>query len=742
MKKVNFKKPVDGLKKLNFKKAKAVVKKNPFKGKSFDLKKAISMVKAPSSMRHMKLKYKLLWLVGLAGLLPVLVLSVFNFYNSSKMIENEVFKSAALFGDRTAVELDEYFYRIEGDGRVLSKLEDVYQGIRARNKEGAFSTLWYASYNNLNESMMQAVKEYGFTDVFLTDDKGSCIFASVNKGTLESADFSKRAYVKVALEGEQNWSELFYSDVVNANVMVLSSPVYENGYNGKLAGTLNLMIDEEALDSIVHGGLESLGTSSDAYLIDSSGKLLTNTLRGSFKENASNKEIINTKAFESLKEAMVQNDFDFKKSDSYRNYENERVLGHLEVVQFGGRAIGLVIELQESEAFRATSSLRTTSVIIFIFAIIIGGIASLVVGRTISRPLNKTLLYAQRISDLDLREDVDDKFLTRRDEMGDIARGIQGVIENLRIFADQVTEASQKVTATSQEFTATSQQSASASEEVARTIEDIARGASEQAEETEGGAAKADELGVLIDDNKGYIDSLNSASNVVDDKVKEGLNILKDLIEKTMESGQANFEIKEVIGNTNKSSNKIGEASAMISSIAQQTNLLALNAAIEAARAGEHGRGFAVVADEIRKLAEQSANSTKEIDAMVKELLSNSDSAVSTIEKVAHIAEEQAIIVNETETKYREIQKAIERVYEEVTHLNTSGTTMEAKKVEILDSLQHLSAIAEENAASTEQASATTEEQAASMQEIERSSEILADLAGNLQESIERFKIK
>lgn len=738
MKKINFKNPFKGLEKDGISKKVTSVSHTI---KKTDLKKALSSIKAPSSMRHLKLRYKLLWLVGLAGLLPVLLMSLFNFYNSSKMIRNEVFKSAELFGDRTANQFDEYFRRIEGDGRVLSKLEDVYEGIRTRNRDGAFSTLWYSSYNKLNESMVQAVEEYGFTDVFLTDDKGNGIFAAVNKGQLESSSLVEREYIKSSLAGELNWSKVFYSDIMNKNVMVLSAPVYENGYNGKIAGTLNLMIDDDALDEIVHGGIHVLGKTADAYVINEEGKLLTNTLRGAFKENAANKQSIDTRAFKMLKDAMLENNNDFKASDSYKNYENEDVLGHVEVVNFGERSIGLVIELQESEAFKATVGLRTTSVVIFILAIIVGGIATFIIGRTISRPLNKTLAYAQRISDLDLREDVDDLFLTRRDEMGDIGRGIQGVIENLRIFAHQVTEASQKVTGTSQEFTATSQQSASASEEVARTIEDIARGASEQAEETEGGAAKADELGVLIDDNKGYIDSLNSASNIVDDKVKEGLAILKDLIDKTMESGQANFEIKEVIANTNKSSNKIGEASAMISSIAKQTNLLALNAAIEAARAGEYGRGFAVVADEIRKLAEQSANSTKEIDAMVKELISNSDSAVSTIEKVAHIAEEQALIVNETETKYREIQKAIERVYREVDNLNTSGTTMEAKKIEILDSLQHLSAIAEENAASTQQASATTEEQAASMQEIERSSEILADLAGNLQESIERFKI-
>lgn len=235
--------------------------------------------------------------------------------------------------------------------------------------------------------------------------------------------------------------------------------------------------------------------------------------------------------------------------------------------------------------------------------------------------------------------------------------------------------------------------------------------------------------------------NVNSASNKVRDVVEEGLKEIDNLLRVTEESNEVAKEISEGILKTHESSSKIGQASNVIASIAEQTNLLALNAAIEAARAGEMGRGFSIVAGEIKKLAEQSSKSTKEIDEIVKELQSNAQHAVKTMERVSEITKEQTDSVMKNKDKYILIEEAMESTLEVLEELNASGQEIENMKNVIIDTLQNLSAIAEENSAATEEISASIEEQTAFIEEIANASDRLSDLAQKLQAIIEKFKV-
>ncbi|WP_069998293.1 methyl-accepting chemotaxis protein [Cellulosilyticum sp. I15G10I2] len=413
--------------------------------------------------------------------------------------------------------------------------------------------------------------------------------------------------------------------------------------------------------------------------------------------------------------------------------ENQEVIGIL--------FIG--ISKQASEQLIAEQVRKGTTVtigIMLIFALA-GVVTAWILAHSIAKSIRHVIGHAQEIANYNIATDIDEAFINRKDEVGDLAKAIHTIEESLRYMIGQVNDASLQVSASSEELNSMASQTATTTDEVAKTICDIAEGATDQAQSTAQGLLKLSELEKYIKEDQIHMKELNEVSHKVEALVNSGLEVINTLFKKTDESMTATTNVYDTILKTNESSSKISAASNVITSISQQTNLLALNASIEAARAGEHGRGFAVVAEEIRKLAEQSASSSKMIDEMVENLQHDSERAVNTTEVVKATLEEQVSHMNITKEKYLEISEAINHQGQVVELLNESGHVMAIKNNEVYATLDALSAVAEQNAAATEESSACIEEQAASIHEIVSSSKSLAELAQVLHHLITRFKV-
>jgi methyl-accepting chemotaxis protein len=189
------------------------------------------------------------------------------------------------------------------------------------------------------------------------------------------------------------------------------------------------------------------------------------------------------------------------------------------------------------------------------------------------------------------------------------------------------------------------------------------------------------------------------------------------------------------------SSEQIKGISLLIEGVAEQTTLLALNAAIEAARAGEHGKGFSVVAKETGKLADQSKQASKEIGALIAEMLTRSRHAVTTIQKGVAEVENGKNLTTAAAATFGNIFKQLEDTLTQITAVANSAQEMARHNEQVISAITSVAAISEEGLATTEEISATVEEQSAGAEEVAALAGNLSNIAEAMRNSVAAFKI-
>lgn len=421
--------------------------------------------------------------------------------------------------------------------------------------------------------------------------------------------------------------------------------------------------------------------------------------------------------------------------DSYGKMGNEVSAAMQALTDYHKQSAEIVINTANS----GYSSSRTLFIIILIFMIMITSAISTAITLFIKSSIKEFTGILKEVSSGNLDVDIDEKYNNEfgimKRELASTVNVVSGILQTIKMDAEEMSKNSIALSAVSEEMTASSQEASTA-------IQGVAQGSTSQAQDLISISEVVNDFGIAMDNIVLSVDNVNSTTKNINE-MAENSNSELGYLSTSINGIKDSFNsVTGKIQELGSDIEQINSITSLINSIAEQTNLLALNAAIEAARAGEAGKGFAVVADEIRKLAEQSKVSSGKINDLLSVIASRTTEAVQTTDNVSGELSGQVSVIDSSISSFKNIINEIEDVLPLINAVNVEINSVNSKKNEIISKIETASAVAEENSASSEEIAASVDQINASAEGVVKSAEDLSGMADEMLTIIQHFKFK
>ncbi|MCL6593742.1 MAG: methyl-accepting chemotaxis protein, partial [Alicyclobacillus sp.] len=371
--------------------------------------------------------------------------------------------------------------------------------------------------------------------------------------------------------------------------------------------------------------------------------------------------------------------------------------------------------------------------------VILGVVVSLWFAHRISKPVARMAQQVESVADGDLRHEPVVK--SGYDEISRLARGFSTMTSRLRDLIKNISETSEQLAASAEQLAASADENTRATEQVTQTAQEVAAGAEKQAKTVEESSSTVTEMALAMEQIANKAQVASTSAGEADELSKSGNQSIRHVREQ-MDSIQKTVNtLSVVVKGLGERSNEIGHIARVITDISNQTDLLALNAAIEAARAGDSGRGFAVVAEEVRKLAEHSSASAKQIAALIEKIQEESNVAVRSMEDSRTEVAAGLEAVKHAGQSFAQIERAVRVVVEQVSEVSKAAKHLSADAEKLRTAMRDVEEVTESTSAGMQTVSASTQEQLASMEEISASAQSLSQHAEKLQHIVSQFKV-
>jgi methyl-accepting chemotaxis protein len=559
--------------------------------------------------------------------------------------------------------------------------------------------------------------------IFVVDLQGNALIT--NDGIKTGLNIADRDYFKQAVSGKAAISEILTSKLSNKPVVAIAEPIY---LNEQMVGVLGASINFETLSS--HAAEIKIGENGYAYMIDRNGVFIYHpTTEKILKDNI--KDIASDELQVLVKQMQAG-----ESGTGFYTYNN--VYKYVRFVPVGQWV--LVLTAEYNEYMKPAMAIQRSTLIIAVACIVLAMLIAYIISTyNIVLPIRKLQQLMSKAGNGDLTVSAN---ITTKDEIGELAKSFNQMIEHQNEIVSQVRSGAQELAASAEEMAASTEQISAATEQINSSIQVVAHGAQNQNSSIVDTSQVLVQLSSLVQLAKEKAIDTNQNAEVTVSTAENGRIKVKGTVQAMDTISTSTKETVEVLNILDNLSNKVGGITITINSLAEQTNLLALNAAIEAARAGEHGKGFAVVADEVRKLSEQSNTGAREIEALVTEMIAETQRAVKSINEGKAAVDNGVIIAEETDHAFIGIIDAVEKIVGSISEIVDITKDEVATSDQIIKLIDNVATITESTLSNSEEVAAAVEEQSATVQTVAATAEEMSAMAVTLENLVKKFIIE